>query len=166
MIMSPQIKLVAAAILFALASLALFLQVYIVQNTPQQAVVPIPTATPAAVATPIAWQENPERSFELARQTGKPMMIVFYTDWCPNCKILDQTALQAPAVQAESQKFVNLRINAEKRTDYAGQFGVNSFPTVIFFDPAGRVINRFSGTHTAQEVVAKMSAAQQRMTGA
>ncbi len=164
--MSPQIKLVVASILFALASCALFLQVYIQKNTPVPSVEPVPTATPAPVATPIAWQNSPERGFELARQTGKPMMIVFYTDWCPSCKVLDSNALQSPAVQTEAQNFVPLRINAEKRTDYAGQFGVSSYPTVIFFNPAGSVLSRFTGAYTSDEVVAEMNAARQRMTNA
>ncbi len=164
--MSPQSKLVVASILFALASAALFLQVYIQQNTPRQEVAPVPIATPAAIATPIAWQDNPERGFEMARQTGKPMMIVFYTDWCPSCKVLESNALKSQAVMAEAQKFVSLRINAEKRTDYAGQFGVSSYPTVIFFDPAGSVLSRFSGAYTPNEVVGEMNAARQRMAGA
>lgn len=162
--MSPINKLLVASLLFALASFMTFLLVYSQQRSGQGrrsgAVVP------AVTAKAIAWETSPERGFELARQTGKPLMIVFYTDWCPNCKLLDRNAFTAPAVIGESQNFVNLRINAEKRQDYAGQFGVNSYPTVVFFNPAGSVLNRFSGTHSAEEVAEKMSAARQDMLNA
>ena len=122
--------------------------------------------TPVVTATSIAWENSPERGFELARQTRKPLMMVFYTDWCPNCKVFEGNALKAPAVIGESQNFVNLRINAEKRRDYAGQFGVNSYPTVVFFNPAGSVLSRFSATRTPDEMLTEMKTARERMPDA
>lgn len=153
--MSPANKLVVASLLFAFASLCTFLMVYSQQKGGQ--------ASTVTTATSIAWENSPERGFELARQTSKPLMIVFYTDWCPNCKILENNALKAPAVIGESQNFVNLRINAEKRRDYAGQFGVNSYPTVVFFNPAGSVLHRFSATRSPDEMLAEMKTARERM---
>ena len=66
------------------------------------------------------------------------VMIEFYTDWCNWCRRLEADTFSVPAVRSELEQIVSLRRDAEKGgADLAVRFGVDSYPTMIFLDPAG-----------------------------
>ena len=104
---------------------------------------------------PLAWQItfNPEASgsvdpFEAAiakaKAECKPVMIDFYADWCAACKELDSNVYSTPLVAAESERFVNIKVDGTADHDvleklYA-QYGVAGLPTVAFVDPMGLLL--------------------------
>jgi thioredoxin-related protein len=74
------------------------------------------------------------------------VMIEFYTDWCNWCRRLEADTFSTSAVRRELEHIVSLRRDAEKDgADLAVRFGVDSYPTMIFLDPAGNEIDRIIG---------------------
>ena len=74
------------------------------------------------------------------------VMIEFYTDWCNWCRRLEADTFTVPAVRRELENIVSMRRDAEKDgADLAAQFGVDSYPTMIFLDPAGNEMDRIIG---------------------
>ena len=74
------------------------------------------------------------------------VMIEFYTDWCNWCRRLEADTFTEPAVRRELEQIVSLRRDAEKDgAELAARFGVDSYPTMIFFDPAGNEMDRIIG---------------------
>ncbi len=86
----------------------------------------------------IAWAKSYSDALAAARKSGKPIMIDVYTDWCGWCKKLDEDTYSAESVVKEAEKFVPVKINAEKEGDemaVAQAYGITGFPTILFLDP-------------------------------
>jgi thioredoxin-related protein len=74
------------------------------------------------------------------------VMIEFYTDWCNWCRRLEADTFSVLAVRSELEQIVSLRRDAEKEgAELAARFGVDSYPTLIFLDPAGNEMDRIIG---------------------
>ena len=74
------------------------------------------------------------------------VMIEFYTDWCNWCRRLEADTFAVPAVRRELEHIVSMRRDAEKDgAELAARFGVDSYPTLIFLDPAGNEMDRIIG---------------------
>jgi thiol-disulfide isomerase/thioredoxin len=71
------------------------------------------------------------RALELQRQLKVPLIVYFYTDWCPYCRQLDAEYFPNPAVQAYLQSVLKVRINPEHgpaERDIADRFDVRGYP--------------------------------------
>ena len=168
---SPQFYsiLVGVFIVFAVAILIPLVLLLKLRAAPQ----PVPTtastsvgasaASAPPVLSSIIWEASYENAMNTARQTGKPLMIDFYTDWCGVCKRLDAETFPASEVVAESQNFVSVRVNAEVRTDLAQQHAVSKYPTILFLDTSGNTLSRFEGSYPPAGFVQQMQTARSRM---
>jgi len=68
------------------------------------------------------------------RSMQTPMLVYFYTGWCPYCKQLDQEILPAEEVAQFMRSVNKVRINPEAGPDeraLANQFGVRGYPSVF-----------------------------------
>ena len=113
-------------------------------------------------AQSIAWQPSYEMAWATAYRTKKPLMIDFYTDWCVACKVLDANTYTNAKVIRESEKFVNVKINAEKRKDIAQQFGIRAFPTIVWLDNRARLLHKIEGAYPPDEFMTAMQNARSR----
>jgi thiol-disulfide isomerase/thioredoxin len=96
-------------------------------------VLQIRTAT-ADVSLDEQWLSNASgynRALELQRELKVPLVVYFYTDWCPYCHELDAEYLPNPAVQEYLRGVVKVRINPENgpaEREIADRFGVRGVP--------------------------------------
>lgn len=91
-----------------------------------------------------SWQQALAES----QQTGKPLFVEFYANWCPPCHRMAREAFPNPAVgDAFNPYFINYRIDAEigEGPDLVKRFGVGSFPTTLYFTPTGEIVHRAVG---------------------
>jgi|GEM_PF-2235541 tetratricopeptide (TPR) repeat protein len=95
---------------------------------------------PPAAAASIDWIYSYEDALKRAAKENKPVMAGFYTTWCTWCKKLDTVTYVDNDVAAASKDFVCLKVDTEKRRDVAYGYGVRTLPTILFLDPAGRII--------------------------
>ncbi len=93
----------------------------------------------------ITWNNNLDDALKAAKSQGKPVMIDFYTDWCSWCKKLDSDTYSDAKVNAASAKFICVKINAEKEPAIAAKYGVSGYPTIIFLDSNGNVLQKNPG---------------------
>lgn len=114
-------------------------------------------STGTAGGTSIAWMSYTD-GMKKAAETHKPAMVDFYTVWCKYCKMLDETTYKDPEViKMLNNDFVPIKVNAEGNAkveyngktmterDLAGQFKVTGYPTLWFFDQAGKPIAPLPG---------------------
>ena len=79
---------------------------------------------------------------ELAKATGKYVMLDFYADWCASCKEMERYTFRDPRVQAKLSSTVLLQadVTANSPDDQAllRRFGLFGPPGIIFFGPSGK----------------------------
>ncbi|HEY0723323.1 MAG TPA: thioredoxin family protein, partial [Pyrinomonadaceae bacterium] len=71
------------------------------------------------------------RAIELQRELKVPLIVYFYTDWCPYCHELDASYFPNPAVQDYLRGVVKVRINPENgpaEREIADRFSVTGYP--------------------------------------
>jgi thiol-disulfide isomerase/thioredoxin len=73
-----------------------------------------------------------ERALQQQRELGVPLVVYFYTDWCPYCHGLDSQYLPTPPVQQYLKGVVKVRINPEHgpaESALAKQYSVTGYPS-------------------------------------
>lgn len=72
-----------------------------------------------------------KEGFDKALEQGTPMLVDFWADWCGPCRML------APVVEKLADKYDGRvavgKVNVDDQAELAGQYGVQSIPTVILF---------------------------------
>lgn len=72
-----------------------------------------------------------KRALELQRELKVPLIVYFYTDWCPYCHELDAEYFPNPAVEEYLRGVVKVRINPEHgpaEREIAERFDVRGYP--------------------------------------
>ena len=89
---------------------------------------------PANAALDQPWLEGASgyaRAVKLQQELKVPLIVYFYTDWCPYCQELDTEYLTHPAVEAYLRGVVKVRINPENgpaEREIGRRFDVTGYP--------------------------------------
>ena len=129
-------------------------------------------------AQKINWMTMNE-AISVQAKNPKKIFVDMYTSWCGPCKLMDRNTFSNKDVIAYVNKhFYAVKFNAEgnetiskgertftnpgydpakaKRRNSPHQFtrymGVNAYPTVLFIDEHGKLINRVKGYKTPQQM--------------
>lgn len=120
-------------------------------------------------AKKVNWQPSFAAALAEAKRTGKPIFVDFYTTWCGPCKYLDAVTYKDAKFVAESQKWVMVKVDAEKgaaNVKLAQKFKVDGYPSMIFLTPKGVESDRAVGGYPANLLVPKMKKAADKASGA
>ncbi len=108
------------------------------------------TVSGSAATESIVWVEDYEEGISRAEAEGLPVMIDFTADWCAACQELEHLTYSAPAVVAESKRFVSIQVDATRSTDrikvLKDRYGVFGLPTIIWVDSDGEIQNELTVT--------------------
>lgn len=100
----------------------------------------------AQEATGIKWRTEYNAARKEAQEKGLPLLIDFMTQNCFWCKELDnKTFKDAGVTSALNEKFVPLKVDAEREPGLASMLGISSYPTVVIAAPEGKVISSVVG---------------------
>jgi thioredoxin-related protein/YHS domain-containing protein len=95
-----------------------------------------------AVAS-VPWLSDVHQAQQIAQQQQRLILLHFYADWCRPCVRLERDVYPRPEiVSAISQNYVPVKIDVQRSPELARHYGVQSFPTDVFLEPAGRVVHR------------------------
>lgn len=93
-----------------------------------------------------------DKAVAAAAKDGKLIFIDFYTTWCGPCKMLEQSTFKDPWVKDWlAGKAVALQVDAEKDVQLAEKFRVEAYPTLVFLNSEGKVLERQIGYIDAAE---------------
>ena len=94
-----------------------------------------------------------------AKAQGKLVLVDTFTDWCAQCKELDEKTWPDPAVSTWIRNnAIAVRIDTEKiRPDLAKPLGIRAYPTIILMDADGKEIRRLNGFHRAEKMLEWLS---------
>lgn len=93
----------------------------------------------------ISWLTEFKPALEKAKESGKPVMIDFYADWCGPCKMLDAQTYSDDRVAAASTNLVMVRIDVDQNQGLATYYNVQSIPTILVLNPEGKEVAREVG---------------------
>lgn len=100
-----------------------------------------PTSALASSADKIEWHKDFEAARELAKKTGKPMLIDFVADWCKPCHEMERTFWPKPQVLELAKKFVAVSLDFDRRGPEISRYRVGSIPAVVVTDPWGNLLS-------------------------
>ncbi|MBK8502281.1 MAG: thioredoxin family protein [Saprospiraceae bacterium] len=85
---------------------------------------------------------------QIAGQQGKLIFVDAFTTWCGPCKRMSANVFSQQDVgDFYNQSFINLKLDMEKGEgkEFQRQYQVNAFPTLLFLDPEGKVVQKVVG---------------------
>ena len=88
-------------------------------------------------------------------RSRQPVLVEFWAPWSRPCRILDSALNEAAIACAGRVKVV--KVNADDNPDLSLWYGVQSIPTLLYFD-AGGLRARLVGTVSKQAILSKLQA--------
>jgi thioredoxin 1 len=81
----------------------------------------------------------------IAASSGTPVLVDFWADWCPPCRVL--TPVLERLVEEYAGRFVLAKVEADENMKLAGRYKLRGFPTAILF-VQGEPVDQFSGARS------------------
>jgi len=108
-----------------------------------------------------------------AKKAKKPVMLIFFTEWCPHCKNYSGV-FHDPKVVAKSKDFVMIRLDADKNKELSEKYAVDGsyIPRTYFLASNGTLseihapreqFKYFYDEHNADSVLASMDTASKQL---
>ena len=104
------------------------------------------------------FEGNLQDAFEKAKTENKLVFVDCYTTWCGPCKVLKRyTFRDANLGDYMKENYISLAIDMETNEGQilAKKYGIEAYPTLLFLDKYGRVVNHQVGGISAEELLAK-----------
>jgi thiol:disulfide interchange protein len=117
-----------------------------------------PVMTQMGSGDELVWADSYESGMRMARVENRPVMIDFFADWCVYCKKLESDVFTNDQVAAESRRFVNIKIDADRHKDIVMEHEVLGLPTLVFLDSAGAESARIESYVKAEALLERMRA--------
>jgi thioredoxin-related protein len=93
----------------------------------------------------VRWYDY-EEGRSLMQSEGKKGFISFYADWCKYCKVMEaQTFGNAAVIAYLNRNFIAMKVNSDKETQRAVDFGVRGLPSTWFLTADGKRISNRPG---------------------
>ncbi len=87
----------------------------------------------------------------------KMIFLDAYATWCGPCKYLEKKVYTDEKVAAYfNDNFINVKFDMEagEGVNIAEEFGISSYPTLLFFSPEGKLVHKSIGAMEADEFIA------------
>jgi thiol:disulfide interchange protein len=111
----------------------------------------------------IPWQHDVKAARALSLKTRKPILMDFTAEWCPWCKMLEDSTFSNGRVIEKMAAFVPLRIDVDKQKAVADQYGSNAqkyggvgIPNILFLAPNGERLKHMIGYRNAPAFMATL----------
>jgi tetratricopeptide (TPR) repeat protein len=114
-------------------------------------------AVPWCAAQEIEWRFDYNTARKEAIRTNRPILIDFGTESCTWCKRLDVTTFRDPAVASLlNERFVPLKIDAERDAPLAAALRVRNYPTIVLALADGKIMEFQEGYLEGPQLTEKL----------
>ena len=101
----------------------------------------------------IAWRDWSADAFGCARIQRRPVLLSIVASWSEACRVMDATSYADPEVVAiVEQRFVAIRVDADRRPDISERYSLGGWPTTAFLTADGALAG--GGTFVSQDRMA------------
>jgi len=116
-------------------------------------------AWPAALASVrtadergLAWLDDESAAKDLARISGRPLLVFVHHPQCPLCRAYERGPFRDADVAAAAESFVLLEVNVERMPAWIAREMPSGWPVFLVDDPGGERLSVMTGFHGAPEV--------------
>ena len=104
----------------------------------------------------VMWLEWSPDAFARAETEKRPVLLSLVTAWSDECAAMDRTTYAEPdVVSLIEQRFVAVRVDADRRPDVNERYNLGGWPTTVFLTSAGDVLS--GGTYfDAERMIATL----------
>ena len=86
-------------------------------------------------------------------KSDRPVLVDFYAEWCGPCR----SVLPIIEAIAKERSDINVgKINVDKESALAGEYGVYSIPTLVVIK-GGEVVKKVSGARSKADILALLN---------
>ena len=96
-----------------------------------------------------------DANFEELVNSGKPMVLDFWAEWCGPCRMVGPI-IDELATEYEGRVTIG-KMDVDNNNDVVAQFGIRNIPTVLFFKD-GKVVDKQVGAALKTTFVSKIEA--------
>ncbi|MCK5131773.1 MAG: thioredoxin family protein [Candidatus Sabulitectum sp.] len=108
--------------------------------------------TTANSSTESDWMHDDlDAALALAAETGKPIFIDLYADWCGPCVMLAEDYFTRDDYKEVLSQCILLKIDVDNNPQLAQRYRAQSIPTLILADASGNEIDRITGVAGSPE---------------
>jgi thioredoxin-like negative regulator of GroEL len=104
------------------------------------------------------WNHQFPAALELAKKSGKPILMDFQASWCPPCREMDKDVWPDQQLVEQSKKFVCISIDADQNKEILAKYNVRILPTILFADSWGNKLTMHEGYMHALQIKQIMAA--------
>jgi thioredoxin-like negative regulator of GroEL/YHS domain-containing protein len=100
------------------------------------------------------WRTDFQAARAEAQQSGKLLLVHFWTESCGPCKLLETRVFSQPQVAvAISNEYIPVKVNANESPEIAQAYGVTRVPTDVIVTAQGQLVHSFVSPATPMEYV-------------
>jgi thioredoxin-related protein len=111
-----------------------------------------------AVAQQVRWSSDYNAARKEAAERGRPLFLGFGTEDCVWCKRLDLSTLRDTAVVGLlNDKFVALKVDAEREVALTQALRVTQYPTIVLAAPDGKILGVLEGYQEAPRLTEQLN---------
>jgi hypothetical protein len=118
---------------------------------------------PASIQTQRAkvdFQSDYQQARQESRRTGKPLLVITKTQWCPFSRELLHESFTDRDVVKHCENFVCVVLDADEQADLCRRLNVTAvYPTIQFMSTNETVLGRIEGSRSPKEILAEMQKA-------
>ena len=107
----------------------------------------------------LAWAEYDASAFRDAVDSGQPVIVDFYADWCAPCRELDEKTFSDPRVKEILDGFVRFKVDqtraSKEAVGLAKEFKVLGVPTVMVYREGDEAF-RLTGFESADQFLKRL----------
>jgi len=100
----------------------------------------------------VRWKTDLKAAQKEAKETDRPMLIVFGAEWCTHCDRFERTTLAEPAmVAAINRDFIAVRLDFDEEQKTAQVMEVEALPCTVILSPEADLLVRVIGAKPSTE---------------
>jgi thiol-disulfide isomerase/thioredoxin len=113
-------------------------------------------------ATGVAWQPDLKSAHLAAKESGKPILIVFGAEWCTYCHKLEREVINQPETAAYiNENFVPLHLDFDKEERVAELLDVKSLPCTVVITANAELLGKYVGYADTPKYTAHLETAHE-----